>query len=184
MGLFDNVKMMAEDISKSINNVQSTLSVQCKEFDKKRDLEKELSLIDSEISLAYKEIGKRYVDFVIQSNEMPGIDVSDILKILDEKFSRKEDLNTEIIIIEKKLDELLLLREKEKENKKFNLEKEKLDKALNLNIITQDDYDSKLQKHQNRLYHFDEIRKLEKQYELGIITFEEKQIKIDEFLNL
>lgn len=62
-------------------------------------------------------------------------------------------------------------------------EKEKLDNALAMNVITTDEYNKKILPHQNKITYFDEIKNIEQQYSMSIISFEEKNDKIEEILN-
>lgn len=93
MGLFDNIKGLKDSISKTatVNSEQAKLS----------KINKEISTINSEIDSACTQIGKRFLEYVLETNEMPEIDVSDILKMLDPKMSRKVELEKEVIEIQK-----------------------------------------------------------------------------------
>ena len=51
-----------------------------------------------------------------------------------------------------------------------------------MDVISQDEYDSKLSVVQKKLDNFEEIRKLEKQVDMKLITKEEKEAKIKALL--
>ena len=55
-----------------------------------------------------------------------------------------ENLEEEIIVLEKKIKDNAVLREKERAEEDFIKEKNKLDKALAMDIISQEEYDVKL----------------------------------------
>lgn len=52
--------------------------------------------------------------------------------------------------------------------------KAKLDKVIDMDVISQDEYGKKINKYRMRLGNFGWIKKIEQQYELGIITREGK----------
>lgn len=49
--------------------------------------------------------------------------------------------------------------------------------------ITQGEYDQKVTQHSKRIELFDKIKNIEQQFDFGIITAEEKEIKINSLLN-
>ena len=128
-------------------------------------------------------IGRKYVDYVISSGEMPGIDISDILKMIDPKLTRKKELQDKVIELEKRIKEQDALRDKQAAEAEFISGKEKLDKALAMGVLEQADYDVKLSALQKKLDNFEIMRKLDQQVEMGIITEEEKNAKLFEILN-
>lgn len=50
-------------------------------------------------------------------------------------------------------------------------------------VITQGEYDQKVTQHSKRIELFDKIKNIEQQFDFGIITAEEKEIKINSLLN-
>ena len=128
-------------------------------------------------------IGRKYVDFVISSGEMPGIDVSDILKMMEPKVERKQELEAKIIELEKRIKEKDELRGKQAAEQEFLAGKEKLDKALAMGVLDQTDYDVKLAELTKVRDNYEVIRKLNQQVQMGIITEEEKNAKLFEILN-
>lgn len=146
-------------------------------------LKSEINVIDKEINASYLMTGKKFVEYVINSNEMPGIDVSDVLKLMEPKLERKDELNQKIIKLEKRIRDEKIIREKQAAEKEYETEKEKLEKALKMDIIEQSDYDERVIVLKKKLDNFEAIRKLEQQVDLGIITEEEKNQKLFELLN-
>lgn len=114
---------------------------------------------------------------------MPGIDVSDILSMLEPKMSRKAELEAERIEIQKRLKDMALIQEKNRLEEEFRTEKEKLDRGLAMDIINKLEYEQKVNQYRKRIDNFDEIKKIEQQYEFGIISLQEKEIKINLILN-
>lgn len=164
-------------------DVASTVATAAKEQAELVSLKSEINVIDKELNSSYSMVGKKFVEYVVATQEMPGIDVSDILKWIDPKVTRKKELEEEIIVVEKRNKEQKLLREKQQAEQEYIEEKEKLDKALAMEIIDKEIYDTKLSVHKKKLENFEEIRKLELQVDMGIITEEEKNAKLFEILN-
>lgn len=144
------------------------------------ELKMQVNVIQQELDSSYVQIGRKYVDYVISSGEMPGIDVSDILRLIDPKITQKNELEGKIIELEKKIKNNAILREKQAVEESFLQEKAKLDRALAMEIITQDDYNVKLAIARKKVDNFELIRKVEQQYEMKLISKEERDAKIRE----
>ena len=99
------------------------------------------------------------------------------------KLARKEELEKEQSLeIQKRLKDQEVLRAKNKLIAEFEIEKEKLDKALAMDIISQSEYNSKINKFRAKIDYFEDIRKIEAQYDMGIITLDEKNNKISKII--
>ena len=92
---------------------------------------------------------------------------------------RKKELEEQLVELEKRMKQNAALREKAKVQEEFEEEKTKLDRALAMDVITQDEYNFKLSIAKKKVDNFDEIRRIEQQFDMGIITKEEKNSKID-----
>ena len=186
MGLFDKVAKAASDIgsgvAKTAANVGSSATVAVQEQNELIALKSQINVIDQELNSSYIQIGRKYVDYVAETGDMPGINVSDILKLIDPKLTKKQELEKQIIELEKEIKAKTVLREKQQVEEEFLAEKAKLDKALGMDVITQDDYDVKLAIARKKVDNFELIRKIEQQAEMGLITKEEKAQKIEELL--
>ena len=187
MGIFDKVAKTASNIggsvAKTAANVGSSVSVATQEQNELIALKAQINVIEQELNSSYIQIGRKYVDYVIESGEMPGIDVSDILKLIDPKLTKKQELEAQIIELEKEIKSKNVLREKQQAEEEYLAEKAKLDKALAMEVITQDDYDVKLAIARKKVDNFEMIRKIEQQAEMGLITKEEKAQKIEALLS-
>lgn len=64
----------------------------------------------------------------------------------------------------------------------FLAEKAKLDKALGMDLLTQEEYDEKLAAARKKVDNFEAVRRIEQQAEMGLITAEEKAQKINQLL--
>lgn len=186
MGLFDKVAKVAGSVGSSVATsaakVGSNVVVASQEQGELVSLKSQINVINQELDAAYAQIGRKYVEYVIATGEMPGIDVSDILKLIDPKLSKKQELEAEVIRLEKEIKEKTVLREKQQAEAEFLKEKEKLDKALAMDLLTQEEYDAKLAIARKRVDNFEAIRRVEQQAEMGVITPEEKQQKLAELL--
>ncbi|MBE6705302.1 MAG: hypothetical protein E7583_08575 [Ruminococcaceae bacterium] len=186
MGLFDKVVKTASNIgagvAKTAGNVGSSVSVAAQEQSELVALKSQINVIEQELNSSYVQIGRKYVDYVIESGEMPGIDVTDILKLIDPKITKKQELEKRIIELEKEIKAKNVLREKQQAEEEFLAEKTKLDKALGMDVISKDEYDMKIAIARKKVDNFEEIRRIEQQADMGLITKEEKAMKIEALL--
>ena len=182
MAFFDKVTKVASNLGKSAistaSNVGSTVGVAAQDQSELTSLKMQVNVIEQELDASYVQIGRRYVDHVIATGEMPGIDVSDLLKLMDPKLTQKEELEKKIIELEKKIKNNAILREKQAAEAEFLQEKAKLDKALAMDILSQEEYEIKLAAAQKKVDNFEAIRKVEQQYDMKLLTREERDAKI------
>lgn len=116
-------------------------------------------------------------------DEEPVFDVSDFLTIIKQDQAKKKELENQLAEVEKRAKQNTLLREKTKAEESFEQEKGVLDKALAMEIISKEEYEQKLNIARKKVENFEEIKKIEHQFEMGIITKEEKDEKINAILN-
>ena len=116
-------------------------------------------------------------------DEEPVSDVSDFLTIIKQDQAKKKELENQLAEVEKRAKQNTLLREKTKAGESFEQEKGVLDKALAMEIISKEEYEQKLNIAKKKVENFEEIKKIEQQFEMGIITKEEKDEKINAILN-
>ena len=116
-------------------------------------------------------------------DEEPVFDVSDFLTIIKQDQAKKKELENQLEEVEKRAKQNTLLREKTKAEESFEQEKGVLDKALAMEIISKEEYEQKLNIARKKVENFEEIKKIEQQFEMGIITKEEKDEKINAILN-
>lgn len=183
MAFLDNLKVMTNSVTKSATNLMNSFSTELKEQENIALINKEMSTIDTEITAAYTQIGRKYVEYASKNQEVNGLDVADLLKMLEPKFTRKAELDAELIEIHKRLKDMALLQEKNKLESEFTLEKEKLDRALAMDVISHLEYEQKVKQYRKRIDFFDDIKKVEQQFDLGIITIVEKEEKLDDIFN-
>lgn len=116
-------------------------------------------------------------------DEEPVFDVSDFLTIIKQDQAKKKELENQLAEVEKRAKQNTLLRERTKAEESFEQEKGVLDKALAMEIISKEEYEQKLNIARKKVENFEEIKKIEQQFEMGIITKEEKDEKINAILN-
>lgn len=116
-------------------------------------------------------------------DEEPVFDVSDFLTIIKQDQAKKKELENQLAEVDKRAKQNTLLREKTKAEESFEQEKGVLDKALAMEIISKEEYEQKLNIARKKVENFEEIKKIEQQFEMGIITKEEKDEKINAILN-
>ncbi len=118
-----------------------------------------------------------------ESDEEPVFDVSDFLTIIKQDQAKKKELENQLAEVEKRAKQNALIREKTKAEEAFEQEKGVLDKALAMEILFKEEYEQKLNIARKKVENFEEIKKIEQQFEMGIITKEEKDEKINALLN-
>ncbi|MGL5279348.1 MAG: hypothetical protein ACRC8M_09825 [Cetobacterium sp.] len=189
MALFNKLKTVGKTLGKTAGGIADSISNNMAEANslavekvKISKLESEKKGLENEINLAYMQIGKKFVEMAIETNEVQDIGVMDVLQMLDPKLSRKKEIEKEIIEIEKKIKDQQIIQEKSKIIQEYEVEKEKLEKAFNMEIMTKNEYEEKLNLISRKIDNFEEIRRIEKQYELGIISLMEKEKKIKEIM--
>ena len=182
MGLFDKVTKTAATIGQSTLNsaakVGSNVGVAAQDQSELAGLKMQLNAVNQELDASYVQVGRKYVDYVIASGQMPGVDVSSILKLMEPKLEQKQALQAKIVALEKKIKDQNILREREMAEAEFLREKDKLDKALQMDVLSQADYDLKVAAARRKLDNFEEIKRVEKQYEMKLITREEFDAKM------
>lgn len=188
MDMFEKATKKVIEVGDSIVNsarqVSGTIYNTTKEQGEIASLNVQKSVIEKRIQSQYAEIGKRYVEYVRNCTEdVSPFDVNDILETMEEDLSKIEEINAKIeekqIQIKTAKDE----KERQKAKELFQEEKAKLEKALQMDIISQAEYNYRLGKAEKKLENYDVLRKIEMQLEIGIITKEEYEEKVKNILD-
>ena len=186
MGLFDRIKTnvggAVSSLGKGTASMAAKGTVEAKEQAKIVAVKADLTALQSEIDLGYSAIGKLYVEKLLAGVELPDIGAAQTLKMLEPKLEKKIALEKELIELEKALDNSLIMQEMAVLEAEFEAQKAKLDKAKGMGIMDDADYEAQIAQARKKLDHFNDIRKLKKQKELGIITAEELDAKIKALL--
>ena len=172
--VIDEVKEEAIDEVKAEAAADETIDeVKAEDTAETIDEEKEVSEEPAEDKVAEES----------DEDEEPVFDVSDFLTIIKQDQAKKKELENQLAEVEKRAKQKTLLREKTKAEESFEQEKGVLDKALAMEIISKEEYEQKLNIARKKVENFEEIKKIEQQFEMGIITKEEKDEKINAILN-
>ena len=173
----DEVK--AEDVAETIDEAKEEAADETIDEVKAEDT---VETINEEKEVS-KEPAEDKVAEESDEDEEPVFDVSDFLTIIKQDQAKKKELENQLAEVEKRAKQNTLLREKTKAEESFEQEKGVLDKALAMEIISKEEYEQKLNIAKKKVENFEEIKKIEQQFEMGIITKEEKDEKINAILN-
>lgn len=171
------VKNVSENMVQSAKTVGTTIYSSTKEQSELAGLNVQKSVLERKLESSYAEIGKRYVEYVKSCNAEVQFDVTDIIESIEPELERLDTLTESI---EKKQEEIKQAsddRLRKRAEKSFEEEKGKLDKALELDIINEGEYKEKLEKARKKLDNYEILRKVDLQYEMGIISAEEYEMK-------
>lgn len=178
MGIFDKVKDVAASAVGS--TIHST-----KENAKLIGIRSELSSLNDDLKASYEMIGRRFVDFLVEGSadlvaSMPDIGVADVLKHMEPKLEKKKALEIELARIERALGDAAVLQDKQLLEQEFLKEKQKLDKAKQMGVVSDEEYVSMLAVARRKVDCFEDVRRLEKQRDLGILSAEAFALKMRE----
>ena len=186
MGLFDRMKTSAAGIgaamAKGVGQVTGKATVEAKEAAKIAAVKADIAAVQAEIDTGYVQIGKAYVDACIAGKEVTDIGCGPTLKMMEPKLEKKMALEKELVELEKALSDSQMLQERALVQAEVDAIKAKLDKAKAMGAITDADYDAKLAQANKKLEHFEDIRMLKKQKELGLLSSDEFDAKVKALL--
>lgn len=190
MGFLDFLKYDTIDSTNAVgNSIQrrknTAISDNYTKNQKETEIEtinRELQSIDNDLDAAYMQIGRRFMEKAAKTQDFCGLEIQDILRIMQPKAARKKELEKRIAMIEKEVREINFLRDKEQAELEFQDEKAKLDKALSMDILNQREYEQRLNAARRKADNFEEIRRINQQYEIKLISAEERDAKIRKLL--
>lgn len=171
-----NVALTAASVGNAIGNVT-------KEQSELASLKIQKSAIDKKLDRLYAEIGRKYIDYTEACEVEDKFDVSDILENMKTKLEKISEINKQIESLESQIKQNNIEKELQKAQEQFDLEKKKLDKAMDMDVVTEAEYQEKLQKAQKKFDNYDMIRKIDMQYEMNIISKSEYDEKIANILS-
>ncbi len=177
MGIFDRalnaLGNAGNNMSMGAANTGAKMGTTAQDSSEIVALKMQIGTLNQELDATYSVIGRRYVQYVIEKGEMPGIDVSDMLKMMEPKLERLKELERKLIEAEKRVKDIDILRAKERAEHEFYNEKNVLDRALAMDVLTQEEYNKRLAVARKKLDNFEEIRRVRSQLEMGLISREE-----------
>lgn len=176
------VKEVGETVIDSAKSLGTTIYSSSKEQSELAGMKVQKSVLEKKLQDSYAEIGRRYVSYISSAEGNEAFNVSDILETMRPELDKLAEL--ENAIEEKKMN--AKKEEEERLQKKaqdeYDLEKAKLDRALNMDILSQEEYDEKLAVVQKKLDNYEQLRKIDMQLQMGIITRDEYVQKVDRLL--
>jgi len=182
MDLFNKATKVAREVGNTVVNAGNVLTSATKEQTELANLKIQKSTLDKRMESQYAEIGKRYIAYVSNTFNTRPFDVQDILDAMQPNLEKMSELEAQIAEKEKQVRENNAERDRKKAQDQFEAERKKLDKARELDIITEEEYDAKLAAAQKKLDHYEILRKVEMQYDMDIISREEYEEKLREIL--
>lgn len=175
MDFFDKATNIAKNVGSTIYNTT-------KEQSELAGLNVQLSVIEKKLSEDYAEIGRRYVAYIDSCDTDEVFDVNDIIERMKPSLEKKTDLVSQIAVKEQEIRARNDERNRKKAQAEFDAYKKKLDKALEMDVISEEDYERKIAVAQKKLDNYHVLRRIEIQYEMGIITKEECEEKVKDIL--
>ncbi|MCL1127883.1 hypothetical protein [Shewanella surugensis] len=172
------VTNLGDGVSATTSKLAGNVLTSSKENSKLMAIKAEIASIDGDLEFAYKDIGKKYIEHVTRTGQSIEFGVQDTLVQIAPKLDKKTQLENEAIEIEKALKDQLIMQEKAAFQNEFDEEQAKLDKALKMDVISKEEHTEKLLKAKKRVDNFINIRKIEKQFEMALISKDEKEQRI------
>jgi len=182
MGIMTKILYTTADVlGNATASSYNTVAVVQTEETEQAKIKRNISAINTELNAAYAQIGKKYFEYVAGNGEaIESLGVDDVMKMALQKQERKAELEKALLAIEKRLKDQVILQEKAKAQADVDVQIEKLNSAKAMGVISENEYAEKISKVRKRLDNFEAIRNIEKQFEMGIITFSEKNAKLSE----
>ena len=167
MDFFDKTTKVVKELS-NVTKEQTELA----------NLKIQKAAIEKKLESQYAEIGKRYVAYVADSFRTTPFDVSDILDTINPELAKVSDIVEQMSQKEQQVRQHSIEKDRKKALEQFENEKRKLDKARDLDVISDDEYEEKLEKAQKKFDNLETLKKIQMQYEMDIITKEEYEEKV------
>ncbi len=171
MDFFDKATKRAKEVGNTIGNVT-------REQTEVANMKIQRAAIEKKLENRYAEIGKKYVAYIENSYQYDTFDVSDIIEQIKPELEKIAEIDAQLKQREQQIKQNNIEKDRKKAQDQFDGEKKKLDKALEMDIISTEEYEEKLAKAQKRLDNFEALKKVEMQYQMDIISREEYEEKV------
>lgn len=171
-------KTVGDNVINSAKSIGSTIYHSTKEQSELASLNIQKNTLEKKLDSSYAQIGRRYCDYVGQCETGVVFMVEDILEDMQPDLEKLSKLKEEISLKEEEIKTANQEKQYKKAQDEFETEKKKLDKAMELDIITLEEYNTKLSFAQKKLDNYALIQKIEMQLEMDIISKEEYNEKI------
>lgn len=176
------VKEVGENVIDSAKSIGTSIYSTSKEQSELAGMKVQKSAIERRLEESYALIGKRYVEYMNQTDGSEVFDVTDILETMKSDLDKLDEIVTTL----QEKEEEAKRQEAEKRQKKaldeYEMQKSKLDKALEMDILSKDEYDEKLSVVQKKYDNYEQLRKIDMQLEMGIITKDEHTAKVNNII--
>ena len=176
------VKEVGENVIDSARNIGTSIYSSSKEQSELAGIKVQKSVIEKKLQESYAEIGKRYVSYMNHADASDAFDVSDILEVMQPELDKLAEIEAALEEKEQNAKKMEEERRQKRAQDDFNEEKAKLDRALSMDIISQEEYDDKFAVVQKKLDNYEQLRKIDMQLQMGIISKEEHREKISKIL--
>ncbi|MDE7414808.1 MAG: hypothetical protein K2N44_00540 [Lachnospiraceae bacterium] len=167
MDFFDKTTKVVKEIG-NVTKEQTELA----------NLKIQKAAIEKKLENQYAEIGKRYVAYIADSFRTTPFDVSDILDTINPELEKIAELAEQIVQKDLQVRQHSVEKDRKKAFDVFENEKRKLDRARDLDVISEEEYTEKMEKAQKKYDNFEILKKIQMQYEMDIITKEEYEEKV------
>lgn len=182
MGFFSNLVKtggsLASQVGTAVGKAVDRTGAYAKNAAEISALKMELGSIEQEFEHLYMIVGKKYVDYLIETDADSAIDIEHEMRTILPKLERKAELEEKINELEKADRQSQIMEELHDAQEEYQQQKRKLDQALQMDVITQAEYNEKLSKFKNKVDNFKEIRRVQTQYDMGIIDKTEYKNKM------
>lgn len=176
------VKEVGENVIDSAKSLGTSIYSISKEQSELAGMKVQKSVIEKRLEDSYAKIGKRYVEYMNQADGNEAFDISDVLEEMKPDMDKLEEI---VATLQEKEAEAKREEEEKRQKKaldEFESQKAKLDKALEMEIITVEEFDEKIAIIQKKYDNYDQLRKIDMQLQMGIISAEEHAAKINNIL--
>lgn len=177
-GLFSTTKTLGKQIGGAIGNAADKTGTNAKISLQITSLEMERDKLNAEYENVCSIVGRKYVEYLLNDGTPAQVDVTRELQMILPKLERIEEIENEIGQLEESRRDNQFMEEFSETEQEYLALKKKLDQALRLGVITQDEYDEKISACKNKFDNFNEIQRIKKQHEMGIISKEEMKAKL------
>ena len=186
MDIFDKATKAVKEVGSSVVNtaasVGSSIGNATREQTELANLRIQKTAIEKKLESRYAEIGKRYIAYISDSFQMEAFDVTDVLDEMQPDLDKVREIVEQIDLKEQQIRQNNREKDRKRAQDQFESEKKKLDKARDLDVISEDEYDDKLAQARKKLENFETLKKIQMQYEMDIITKEEYEEKVKNIL--
>lgn len=143
----------------------------------KRDLRAQIAQRNDQLGRMYADFGRRYIDQFSGQSSAP-FQAEESAKRICALREEIRTLEKRVMEIDKRMLNDRIASERIQAMQQFDQEIAKLDKAVAMDVMSREEYDSKRAALQRRMDNFEDIKRIEIQQEMGVISREERDERI------